>query len=116
MPTPPPEQPPTPATSPPPTKQLTVQLTVHPLGAALPLRPGQSLLQAALAARIRLPASCRNGTCRTCMCRLAAGHVRYLIDWPGLLAEEKAEGWILPCVATADADVTIDAPGAQPLY
>ena len=89
-------------------------LTVQPLGATIPLQPGQTLLQAALAAGIRLPASCRNGTCRTCMCRLAAGRVRYLIDWPGLLAEEKAEGWILPCVATADADLAIEAPGAAP--
>lgn len=113
MPTPPPESPPGVTSTTPP---VTVQLTVHPIGAVLPVQAGQSLLQAALAARIRLPASCRNGTCRTCMCRLAAGRVRYLIDWPGLLAEEKAEGWILPCVATADADVTIDAPGAQPLY
>lgn len=93
-----------------------VQLTVLPLGTAIPLRPGQSLLQAALAARLRLPASCRNGTCRTCVCRLAAGQVRYLIDWPGLLAEEKAEGWILPCVATADQDLVIHVPGAQPLF
>jgi len=93
-----------------------MQLTLLPLGHTLALQPGQSLLQAALAAGIRLPASCRNGTCRTCMCRLASGQVRYLIDWPGLLAEEKAEGWILPCVATADADLAIEAPCARPLF
>ena len=103
---------PGPAPWPPPPLALTVQ----PLGVTLPLQPGQTLLQAALAAGIHLPASCRNGTCRTCMCRLAAGRVRYLIDWPGLLAEEKAEGWILPCVATADGDLVIEAPGARPLY
>ena len=89
---------------------------MQPLGATIPLKPGQSLLQAALAAQVRLPASCRNGTCRTCMGRLVEGQVRYLIDWPGLLAEEKAEGWILPCVATADADLVVEVRGAQALY
>ncbi|HSI59928.1 MAG TPA: 2Fe-2S iron-sulfur cluster-binding protein, partial [Ideonella sp.] len=63
-------------------------------------------------AGIRLSRSCRNGTCRRCLCRLAEGAVSYRIEWPGLSAEEKAEGWILPCVALAVGDVTIEAPGA----
>lgn len=73
------------------------------------MRPGQSLLEAALAAGIRLPRSCRNGTCRTCRCRLVSGQVTYRVDWPGLLAEEMADGWILPCVALASSDITIEA-------
>ena len=38
--------------------------------------------------------------------------VRYRIAWPGLLAEEKADGWVLPCVALADSDVVLLQPGA----
>jgi len=79
----------------------------------LPVPAGLSLLEAADAAGIRLPRSCRNGTCRTCRCRLAAGAVRYRIDWPGLSAEERAEGEVLPCVAEALGDVTLWAPGAE---
>ncbi|MDT8991955.1 2Fe-2S iron-sulfur cluster binding domain-containing protein [Curvibacter sp. APW13] len=45
------------------------------------------------------PSSCRNGSCRTCVGQLTQGEVRYEMDWPGLTAEEKAEGYILPCVA-----------------
>ena len=45
---------------------------------------------------------------------LVSGEIRYQIDWPGLLAEEKAEGWILPCVAEASGDVVIHAPAALP--
>jgi hypothetical protein len=35
--------------------------------------------------------------------------VRYRIEWPGLSAEEKAEGYILPCVAHAQSDLILDA-------
>lgn len=45
------------------------------------------------------PSSCRNGSCRTCIGRLEHGSVRYEIEWPGLFAEEKADGYVLPCVA-----------------
>jgi hypothetical protein len=33
--------------------------------------------------------------------------VRYEIEWPGLSAEEKAEGYALPCVAFPCSDLTI---------
>jgi ferredoxin len=37
------------------------------------------LLLAAERAGIRLPSSCRNGTCRTCICLMRSGGVRYTI-------------------------------------
>lgn len=75
--------------------------------------PSHPLLKSAQLAGVALPASCRNGTCRTCMCRLASGRVRYEIAWPGLSAEEKEEGLILPCVAYPESNVVIDVPGAR---
>lgn len=63
------------------------------------------LLIAAEHAGLAPPSSCRNGTCRTCIGRLASGQVRYRIQWPGLSVEEKAEGYILPCVAYPVGDV-----------
>ena len=42
----------------------------------------------------------------------SSGQVRYEIEWPGLSAEEKAEGCILPCVATPETDLRIEAPRA----
>ena len=69
------------------------------------------LLQAAEHAGLMLLASsCRNGTCRTCICRLTSGQVSYRIRWPGLSAEEKRDGCILPCVAHAASDVVIELP------
>lgn len=71
------------------------------------------LLLAAQRANIALPSSCRNGTCRTCMCRLVAGSVRYDIEWPGLSFDEKRDGYILPCIAYPSADLEIEELRAQ---
>ncbi len=87
-------------------------MTVAPRGDAVEVRPGESLLEAALRAGLSLPSSCRNGSCRACMCRLDSGEVEYRIDWPGLTVEEKSQDWILPCVALARSDVTIHQPEA----
>jgi ferredoxin len=72
-----------------------------------------TLLEAAGFAAIRLPRSCRNGTCRACMCKMLSGTVSYRIEWPGLTKEEKGEGWILPCVACAESDLVIEVPEAE---
>lgn len=93
-------------------------LTILPLGVTVPVASGQSLLEAALAAGVNLPRSCRNGTCRACRCQMLSGAVRYRIDWPGLSLDEREAGEILPCVAlpASDAgDVVIEAPLAQRL-
>ncbi len=86
---------------------------IAPAGFEFEAAPGRSLLLAAQDAGIELPSSCRNGTCRTCLCRRLEGQTRHTIEWPGLSAEEKAEGWILPCVAEALGDVTLEVPYAQ---
>jgi ferredoxin len=83
-------------------------VTVQPEGWAFEARPDQSVLEAALAAGVPLPSSCRNGTCRTCLCRLVSGRIHYRIDWPGVSLEEKAEGLVLPCVACADSPLTLE--------
>jgi len=74
-----------------------------------------SLVQAARQAAIRLPSSCRNGTCRACLCRLESGEVTYPASRPGLSPDERDEGWILPCVAHAVTPVVIVVPHARPL-
>ena len=72
-----------------------------------------TVLEAAERAGVRLPSSCRNGTCRTCICLSTGGTVRYKIEWPGLSLDEKREGYILPCVAVAEGDLVIVAPAAK---
>lgn len=92
----------------------TSTITLQPAGWSFPADADTPILRAAEQAGIELPSSCRNGTCRTCICRVAgmadgsAGRVRHLVEWPGLSLEEKRDGYILPCVAVALADVTIE--------
>ncbi len=92
-------------------------LRILPAGWCVPLPAGASLLEAAQRAGIALPRSCRNGTCRACLCQLVSGHVRYRIEWPGLSAEERQEGQILPCVAEAQGagEVVIEQARAADL-
>jgi ferredoxin len=83
-------------------------IVFQPAGWTVAAPADTTILHAAEQAGIELPSSCRNGTCRTCICRLESGWVRYLVEWPGLSFDEKREGWILPCVAVPEGDVIVD--------
>lgn len=88
-------------------------IVLQPAGLAFEADGDTSILHAAEAAGIELPSSCRNGTCRSCICRLRSGAAAHLIEWPGLSFDEKREGWILPCVAVARGALEIEAPLAR---
>lgn len=75
-------------------------------------REDETLLAAALRAGLDVPSSCRTGTCRTCIALLERGDIHYLVEWPGLIPEERAQGWILPCVAQARSEIELDFPVA----
>ena len=86
------------------------QGSIQPSGWTFQADADTPLLRAAEQAGFELPSSCRNGTCRTCICRVAegAGRVRHLVEWPGLSLEEKRDGTILPCIAVALEDLTLE--------
>lgn len=94
----------------------TYHVTILPAGWRFDAPDDASLLRAAEDAGIGLPNSCRNGTCRTCLCRLESGSVRYLVEWPGLSIEEKREHYVLPCVAVAQSELVLHAPLARRLW
>jgi ferredoxin len=89
------------------------QIRVEPKGLSFETDGEASLLVSAARGSVVLPSSCRNGTCRTCICRVQSGTAHHLIEWPGLSLEEKREGYILPCVAVADSDLVLEAPAAR---
>jgi ferredoxin len=89
------------------------RVELKPAGLLFNAPSSLSLLQAAELASPgshRIESSCRNGSCRSCMCRLSSGQVSYRIEWPGLSAAEKIEGYILPCVAYPMSDVVLELP------
>ena len=94
-------------------EQETHVVTVQPGGWSFPVNPGESVLEAALAAGIELPHSCRNGTCRACRCQMLSGQVSYRIEWPGLSLDEKEAGETLPCVALSCTDLVLLVPDAR---
>lgn len=59
----------------------------------------ETVFAAALKQGLVLTNSCRNGSCRTCLCQMQSGEVEYIVEWPSLSFDEKSEGSILPCVA-----------------
>lgn len=92
---------------------VTFILRIEPLGVELPIDASATLREAAQAGGVELPTSCRNGTCRACIAQLRQGQVRYRIEWPGLSMDEKAEGWVLPCVAVPLSDLVLEVPAAR---
>jgi ferredoxin len=90
-----------------------VSIIMMPQGWTFDASSGQPLLVSAGLAGITLPSSCRNGTCRTCISRITSGQVHYRIEWPGLSAQEKGDGYILPCVAYPQSDTTLENQAAR---
>lgn len=91
------------------------RVRIEPQGWSFDAPDHQTLMKSARQAGIELPRSCQNGTCRTCLCSLVSGQVRYRIEWPGLSSEERAAGCILPCVALPTSAVVMAVPGAARL-
>jgi ferredoxin len=87
-------------------------IVIEPAGWTFTASADVPLVQAARDAGFVLPSSCRNGTCRTCLCPLKSGETAYTIEWPGVSVDEKEEGLILPCVSVARSDLVIESPRA----
>ena len=85
----------------------TFKVTIEPDKLEFPAEADKTILQSCEAAHIYPLSSCRNGTCRTCISTLISGDIRYNIDWPGLSAEEKQAGLMLPCCALPLSDLVI---------
>ncbi len=69
---------------------------------------GISLVDAALAAGVTLPHSCKTGRCSTCKAKILQGETRALQAEVGLSDSQKAAGWVLSCVRAACSDVTME--------
>ncbi|MEU0358708.1 2Fe-2S iron-sulfur cluster-binding protein [Streptomyces cyaneofuscatus] len=85
---------------------MTVERDGEPVGTAV-VEPGQTLLDAGLAAGLPMPYSCTVGNCGDCMVRLRAGKVAQ--SEPNCLTErQKADGYVLACGGCPLSEVTLD--------
>ncbi len=87
-----------------------MQLTLRPQNKTVPLIPDRPILEAALAAHMNLPHSCKGGNCGSCRARLLSGRVSYPRGRTmGLTESESQAGDVLLCQAVALTDVVVEA-------
>jgi ferredoxin len=73
-----------------------------------PLRPDQSVLEAAEAIAVEIDYSCRVGTCGVCRVRLLEGAVTMAVE-EGLQPGDKERGIILACQAKSAGNLVVEA-------
>nr|WP_234010982.1 ferredoxin--NADP reductase [Streptomyces sp. SPB78] len=87
-------------------QELRVERDGDLVGTAV-VEPGQTLLDAGLAAGLPLPYSCTVGSCGECVVRVRSGEVAQP-DHTCLTPEQRAEGRVLACVSCPLSGVTLD--------
>jgi ferredoxin-NADP reductase/predicted pyridoxine 5'-phosphate oxidase superfamily flavin-nucleotide-binding protein len=87
-------------------REMTVEKDGQPVG-TVTVEPGQTLLDAGLAAGLPMPYSCTVGNCGDCMVLVRGGEVAQ--NEPNCLtARQKADGYVLTCVGCPLSEVTLD--------
>jgi ferredoxin len=78
----------------------------------VPVREGQTVLDAAEAAGVGLPFGCRTGACGTCTARLLDGEVVHRRPPRALKDRHLDDGYVLTCIAVPTTDVHLEV-GAE---
>ncbi|WP_328607114.1 FAD-binding oxidoreductase [Amycolatopsis sp. NBC_00345] len=87
-------------------QEMVVEDGTHEVGSVV-VEPGQTLLDAGLAAGLPMPYSCTVGNCGDCMVKLRSGEVA--MSGPNCLTpSQKADGYVLACVGCPLSKVTLD--------
>ena len=83
---------------------------IEPHGRTLHVSGDASVLEAALAAGLNLPHSCKSGHCSSCRALLKSGEIRYPAGRPlGLTEQEARTGHVLLCQARPVSDLVVEA-------
>jgi ferredoxin-NADP reductase len=83
------------------------EITFAATGRSVTANGSHSLLEMAEAEGIGIPSSCRSGVCQACRTRVAEGDVD--CQSSVLDPDDRAEGFILPCVSWPQSDVVLEA-------
>lgn len=79
-------------------------------GAGFELTPGQSLVEAADQAQLRIPNSCRQGLCHSCL-MVSDGSIP-AESQQGLSDHQRAQGLFLACLCRPNDDMAVSLPGS----
>ncbi|MBT3073798.1 MULTISPECIES: 2Fe-2S iron-sulfur cluster-binding protein [Streptomyces] len=93
-------------------QEMRVEKNGSLVGVAV-VEPGQSLLDAGLAAELPMPYSCTVGNCGECMVRVRSGEVTQP-EHTCLTPQQKADGQVLACVSCPLSEVTLDIADPTP--
>jgi CDP-4-dehydro-6-deoxyglucose reductase len=89
---------------------MSFQVTVLPSQHQFQANPDQSILDAALAAGIVLPYSCRSGACSTCKAKVVSGQLEEGARPSQVLSTDEIEqGYALLCQAHAASDLVVES-------
>ena len=89
---------------------MTFQVTIAPSQHQFTVMADQTVLDAALAAGILLPYSCRSGACSTCKAKIVSGTIQPVPSAEVILSpEERAAGYTLLCQARATSDLVVES-------
>ncbi|WMD18893.1 2Fe-2S iron-sulfur cluster-binding protein [Achromobacter seleniivolatilans] len=84
--------------------------------ASFSVETGESVLDAAERAAVKLPHECTFGGCGTCRIKLESGAVRYDEFPMALTPEEAAEGYALACQAKPESDLCISVASSRQTF
>jgi CDP-4-dehydro-6-deoxyglucose reductase len=89
---------------------MTFQVTIAPSQHQFSVTADQTVLDAALAAGILLPYSCRSGACSTCKAKIVSGTIQPVPSAEVILTpEEREAGYTLLCQARATSDLVVES-------
>jgi CDP-4-dehydro-6-deoxyglucose reductase len=89
-------------------RTMSFQITLQPGGQHFPAEPGQTVLEAALAAGFVVPYGCRDGACGACKAQLERGTIdQGSVSDSALTGAERAAGLSLLCKARPLSDIEV---------
>ena len=92
------------------TAEAIFTVLVQPSARSFATIQGETVLSAGIRQGIALPYGCKDGACGSCKCKLISGSVQHGTHQDKALSqEEKANGMVLTCCATATSDLVLES-------